>query len=45
MTAVKVRFRFYIESVDPLNIPAVRIYCNGELALHTMIEKINTKKS
>ena len=44
MTAVKVRLRFYIESVDPLNIPAVRIYCNGELALHTMIEKINTKK-
>ena len=45
MTAVKVRFTFPIESVDPLNGCTVRIYCNGELALHTMIEKINTNVS
>ena len=44
MTAVKVRFTFPIESVDPLNGCTVRIYCNGELALHTIMEKLNTKK-
>ena len=44
MTAVKVKFTFPIESVNPLNVCTVRIYCNGELALHTMIEKFSMKK-
>ena len=43
MTAVKIQTNLAVRVNDPLNNCLIRVYCNGELALHSIVNKVGHK--